>query len=236
MGMILTDLSRNLAGEYHYRKALELHQPVGKLCANLGLNLRNQGKLDEAEKYYRMAMELEPDNITSLLGWVKVEEARRDFDRAWELLHQVEALAPEMMNWQSCVRPCTVVPRNMTRHSRSWRKLKPESTKTSWGPACFLSLAGHWTSSDAMTRPLLPTTRPTGKSSRAARGAYNEEVPRKQAVRLKRFFNRKRLQILPRATTTYRLSLTPVYHRLSAFRHDHDRTNPHGPSCHLCRG
>ena len=91
MGMILTELNRPLPGEFHYRKALSLHGPVGKLCANLGLNLKNQGKVEEAEEWYRQAIELEPDNMESCMGWVRLEEARRNVDRAWELLKTVES-------------------------------------------------------------------------------------------------------------------------------------------------
>ena len=94
MGMILTEQHRLPAGEYHYRRALELHPPVGKLCANLALNLKQQGKVEEAEAFYRQAMELEPDNADSLLGWVRLEEARASIDRAQELLDQAEALRP----------------------------------------------------------------------------------------------------------------------------------------------
>ncbi len=88
-GMILTERNRLLAAEHHYRKALELHQPVGKLCANLALNLKRQGKLDEARAFYQQAMELEPDNVDSLLGWSDLEEVARNIKRAFELLDQV---------------------------------------------------------------------------------------------------------------------------------------------------
>jgi tetratricopeptide (TPR) repeat protein len=95
MGMILTEQHRTPAGEFHYRRALELHPPVGKLCANLGLNLKQQGKVEEAERFYRQAMELEPENVDSLLGWVRLEEARANIDRAQELLDQAETLRPK---------------------------------------------------------------------------------------------------------------------------------------------
>lgn len=94
LGMILTDIGRSLAGEYHYRQALELHDPVGKLCANLALNLRQQGKLDESEQWYRKAADMEPENISTLMGWIKLKEVQRDFDVAWKLLDKATALKP----------------------------------------------------------------------------------------------------------------------------------------------
>ena len=88
LAMILTDIGRPLAGEYHYRQAIKLHEPVGKLCANLALNLRQQGKLDESEQWYQKAAEMEPENISTLLGWIKLKEVQRQFDDAWELLEK----------------------------------------------------------------------------------------------------------------------------------------------------
>ena len=95
MGMILSDTSRLQAGEFHYRKALELHGPVGKLCANLGFNLKGQGKIDEADKLYQQAVELEPDNTASIMGWIKLKEANRQIDEAWKLLKKLEVNIPK---------------------------------------------------------------------------------------------------------------------------------------------
>jgi len=201
MGMILTDVGRSLPGEYHYRKALELHKPVGKLCANLGLNLRNQGKLDEAEKYYRMALELEPDNVASLLGWVKLEEARQDFDRARELLARAEAMSPD--NDELAVIRATL-------HSRAreydkalaeLEKIIARTDEDKLGPGLFLELGVTLDKLGRYDEAFAAYDTANRQIIASGRGTYNEEGPRKQAVRLKGFFNRKRMQILPRATT-----------------------------------
>jgi tetratricopeptide (TPR) repeat protein len=200
MGMIFTDQGRSLSGEYHYRKALELHQPVGKLCANLGLNLRNQGKLDEAEKYYRQAMELEPDNITSLLGWVKVEEARREFDRAWELLHRAEAMQPD--SGDIILNRATLFSR-AREYDKALAELdRLEALNDGGEPGqgyCLergrtLDKLKRYDEAFAMYDKANELIRTSG------RGTYDEEYPRKQANRLKHFFKRSRMQILPRAT------------------------------------
>jgi tetratricopeptide (TPR) repeat protein len=95
LGMILTDSYRYQAGEFHYRRALALHGAVGKLCANLGLNLKFQGKLEEAERLYRQAAELEPDNSDTLMGWVRLAEVQRDTEHAWALLERVRQFRSE---------------------------------------------------------------------------------------------------------------------------------------------
>ncbi len=95
MGMVLTDLNRLPPGEYHYRRALALHRPIGKLCANLALNLKNQGRLEEAQTLYQQAAELEPENIDTLLGWAGLKQAARDLPGAWDLLEQTRERAPK---------------------------------------------------------------------------------------------------------------------------------------------
>lgn len=95
MGMILTETNRTLAGEWHYRRALELSGPQSRLCANLANNLKNQGKMDESEYYYREAVRLEPKNYGAIMGWARMEEARRNFDRSWELIEEAGKLVKE---------------------------------------------------------------------------------------------------------------------------------------------
>jgi len=92
MGALFTEANRNRSGEHHYRNAIELKGPDTRLYSNLAVNLKQQGRMDESEEYFRKAVELEPKNIHSLMGWVRMEEARQNFDQAWELLEQAEKL------------------------------------------------------------------------------------------------------------------------------------------------
>lgn len=200
MGMIFTDQGRNLPGEYHYRKALELHPPVGKLCANLGLNLRNQGKLDEAEQYYRQAMELEPDNVASLLGWVRLEEARRDFDRAWELLHRAEELQPD--NNDIILSRVTLFSR-----AREYDKALAELDRLEaggdggeQGPGYYLERGRTLDKLKRYDEAFAMYDKANTLIRASGRGDYDEKHSRMQAQRLKGFFKRSRMRILPRAT------------------------------------
>jgi len=86
MGMILTEANRPQVGEYHYRKVLELtggREPI--VLANLAWNLKNQGKMAEARALYEEAAGKAPDVLQTLLGWARMEEADRNFDKEFVL-------------------------------------------------------------------------------------------------------------------------------------------------------
>jgi tetratricopeptide (TPR) repeat protein len=95
MGMVMTEANRPQIGEYHYRKVLALTQrrdPI--LLANLAWNLKNQGRMAESRDLYEEATAVGPEVLQTLLGWARMEEADRNFDRAAELLDRAERLAP----------------------------------------------------------------------------------------------------------------------------------------------
>jgi len=95
MGIVMTEANRPKVGEYHYRKVLELtgrrDPPV---LANLAWNLKNQGRIDESRELYEEA-DGENVELTTLLGWVRMEEADRNLDRASALLDRAEQIAPD---------------------------------------------------------------------------------------------------------------------------------------------
>lgn len=95
LGMIHGDLQQPEIAEFHYRQVLQLHEPVAPICANLANVLWAMGRLDEAETFFRHTLYLDPQNIEGLLSWVRMEEARRNFDRARELLDRAEAIRPD---------------------------------------------------------------------------------------------------------------------------------------------
>lgn len=95
MGMILTETHRPQAGEYHYRRVLELtavRDPI--LLANLGWCLKNQGKMEEARSLYCESVAAAPNVPQTLIGFARLEEADRNFDAASDLLDRAERIAP----------------------------------------------------------------------------------------------------------------------------------------------
>ncbi|HJU15190.1 MAG TPA: sulfotransferase [Stellaceae bacterium] len=95
MGMIMTEANRPQIGEFHYRRVLELsgrRDPI--VLANLAWNLKNQGKMAESRRLYEEAATQQPAVLQTLLGWARMEEADRNFDRAALLLDRAERLEP----------------------------------------------------------------------------------------------------------------------------------------------
>src|SRR6516165_5944894 len=95
MGMIMTEANRPRVGEHHYRKVIALsnrRDPI--VLANLAWNLKNQGRIAEARSLYEEATAGGPEILQTLLGWARMEEADRNFERASELLDRAQKLAP----------------------------------------------------------------------------------------------------------------------------------------------
>lgn len=96
MGMILTEAQRAHVAEFHYRRALELSENRDAiLLANLAWNLKNQGRMEESRTLYEESLAAAPTIHQTLLGWARMEEADRNFERAAELLDKLEAIAPD---------------------------------------------------------------------------------------------------------------------------------------------
>lgn len=200
LGMILTDNGKSLAGEYHYRKAMELHKPLGKLCANLALNLRQQGKLEESEQWYRKATEMEPDNIASLLGWIKLEEVRRNFDKAFELLDKVQTLSPET---PAILHMRSGLLKRMKRYGDAIETLdKIERTKkdlAEMGPGYFQERAQILDKMERYDEAFENYQKSNELICKTGRGTYRREQAENMAVRLKGFFTASRYSLMPRS-------------------------------------
>jgi tetratricopeptide (TPR) repeat protein len=95
MGLMLTETNRALAGEYHFRKVIELAGENSRVATNLANCLKQQGKVEESEQWYAKAVALGDRNIGALIGWARLEEANRNIPKAWELLKKAEAIAPQ---------------------------------------------------------------------------------------------------------------------------------------------
>ncbi|HEY7642966.1 MAG TPA: sulfotransferase, partial [Steroidobacteraceae bacterium] len=87
-GTILSQLNDLPPGEWHFRRAIELGGEQAPFLANLALNLLQQGRTDEAETSFARAHELAPDDFRTLAYWSKLREVRGDHAGAWDLLER----------------------------------------------------------------------------------------------------------------------------------------------------
>src|SRR5438552_1610804 len=92
MGLLLSQRGRPAAGEFHFRRVIELDGEKPVVANNLAYCLKLQGKVEESERWYRKAVQMAPDDASVWIGWSKLEEARRNIPKAWELLKRAEKL------------------------------------------------------------------------------------------------------------------------------------------------
>jgi Tfp pilus assembly protein PilF len=92
-GTILSQLNDLPSGEWHFRRAIELGGEQAPFLANLALNLMQQGRTDEAEACYAQAHALAPGEFRTLAHWSKLREVRGDHSGAWDLLERAKRVA-----------------------------------------------------------------------------------------------------------------------------------------------
>jgi Flp pilus assembly protein TadD len=98
MGLLLSQRGRPAAGEFHFRRVIELDGEKPVVANNLAFCLKLQGKVDESEEWYRKATQMAPDDAGIWVGWSKLEEARRHIARAWERVREPEHRRPDEAN------------------------------------------------------------------------------------------------------------------------------------------
>jgi Flp pilus assembly protein TadD len=93
-GTILSELNDLPAGEWHFRRALELGGEQAAVLSNLALNLMQQGRTEEAEASYARADHIAPNDWRTLAHWARLCEVRGDLPQAEKLLERARTLAP----------------------------------------------------------------------------------------------------------------------------------------------
>jgi tetratricopeptide (TPR) repeat protein len=96
LAMVLTGVHRPQPGEFHYRRVLSLtgkRDPI--VIANLAWNLKKQGRFEEARRLYQESVSANPRVRQSLLGWARLEEADGRFEAAGSLLDLIDRLFPD---------------------------------------------------------------------------------------------------------------------------------------------
>jgi Flp pilus assembly protein TadD len=94
IGTVFSELNRLAAGEWHFRRALELAGPDCETLTGLALNLTRQQKAAAADELYAKALALEPHNVRTMAYWAKLHEVRGEFEQARQLLDLALTIQP----------------------------------------------------------------------------------------------------------------------------------------------
>ena len=200
MGLILTETNRAVAGEFHFHRAIEIAGENTRVASNLANCLKTQGKVEESEIWYRKATELEPKNAGAWLGWARLEEVRRNFARAWELLAEAEAIAPEMPDI-SLTRAVLYGREKKNEEAVEELSKSNEGDKARHIPAVALLERGRlYDKMDRFDEAWADYTEGKRLCREVQGRVYNAEIAKDLVERLKRFFTRQRMSLLPRAS------------------------------------
>ena len=198
MGLILTETNRALAGEYHFRKAIEIAGENTRVDTNLANCLKTQGKVEESEQWFEKATGFDAKNIGAWLGWCRLEEARRNIPRAWELLHKAESVAPASADL-SLTR--AVLYGREKKNEEAVQELSRSQAEGKLQQMSAIALLERGRLYDKMDR-FDDAWADYVEGKRICRDVqgrrYNEQIAKDLVERLKRFFTRQRMSILPR--------------------------------------
>jgi Flp pilus assembly protein TadD len=198
LGMVLTEANRPQPGEYHYRRVIELsggRDPI--LLANLAWNLKNQGRMAESRRLYEESAAAAPEIVPTLLGWARMEEADRNFDRAAEVLSRAEALAPDD---PGILLTRAVLHGRTNDHARALAMLdRAREGRDELGPNELLEKGRLLDRLGRRDEAFAAFAE--GKRQCRERGGlvYQADAARQLAERLRAFFTEARLRTLPRA-------------------------------------
>lgn len=200
MGMVLTETNRPQFGEFHYRRALELadrRDPM--LLVNFALNQKNQGKMEEGRRLYEEATAGAPDVVHTLLGSARLEEADRNFAAADALLDRAEALAPgnqHVLLLRAVVHGRT---RSYDAALAALESIAAQREGGTLGPAELLEKGRLLDRMGRYDEAFAAFDDGKRRLRELSGHAYLADHARELAARLKGFFTRERLGILPRA-------------------------------------
>ncbi len=198
MGLMLTETNRAPAGEYHFRKAIDLAGENSRVATNLANCLKQQGKVEESEKWFARATELAPNNVDAWVGWSRLEEARRDIPKAWDLLKKGEASAPPGAEFS--LARAILYGREKKNEEAIAELSKTQSASGSQLTAVALLERGRLYDKVDRFDEAWADYVEANRLCREVQGrVYAEGLARNLVERLKNFFTRTRMSILPRA-------------------------------------
>jgi tetratricopeptide (TPR) repeat protein len=198
MGLMLTETNRALAGEHHFRKAIELAGENSRVDTNLANCLKAQGKVEESEEWFSKAVALGPRNVGALLGWARLEEARRSFPKAWELLQKVEEIAPDAPDLSLTRAVLYGREKKNEKAVAELSKSKSEGQKQQMTAVALFERGRLYDKMDRFDEAWADFTEANRLCREVQGRVYGEAMASNLAERLKSFFVRSRMSLLPR--------------------------------------
>lgn len=199
MGMAMTEAQRPVLGEYHCRRALDLSGGrIPLVLANLATCLKNQGRVAEARELYREADDRQPGNRQTLLAWAQLEEADRRLDAATAILDGLERLGPPS--------PAATLTRaailgRQKRHGEAVALLDGIGSARPLRPLERLERGRQLDKMGRYDEAWADFAAGKRLMREATGQAYPDAEIEAEFARLKAFFTRARLDLLPRAGT-----------------------------------
>ena len=203
-GMLLSESNDLPSGEFHFRRALELGGGQSTFLTNLAINLMRQGRLDEAESAFARADQAAPGDLSTLAHWSKLYELRGDLERAQQMLDRAQqGASPEAVN---LLRSNYLA--RQGRHAEALAILERESALNGDALLERGRLYDRLGRFEEAWRDFVD-----GKARLAAEGgglSYDARAVETFFARLKRFFVRSNLELLP-ATTRRAETPQPIF-------------------------
>ncbi len=193
-GTILSELNDLPSGEWHFRRALELAPGQAHSCLNLAINLMKQGRTAEAEPLFARADALAPGDVNTLAHWSKLYEVQGDLGRAREKLER--AVAASSADDVNLLRVSYLA--RERRHAEALAILDAAPVLNGDAQLERGRLNDRLGRYEEAWRDFTE-----GKRKLAAEGGgleYRADAVETFFGRLKRFFGRTNLELLPRAT------------------------------------
>ena len=198
MGLVLTESHRPAIAEYHYRRALELsgsRNPA--VLANFALCLKNQGKMHAARALYQESLTADPDQMHTLLGLARLEEADRNLTAALDLLDRAAALQPNNPN--ALLVRATVLGRKRDAPAALAVLDQIAAANAALGPSEYIEQGRLLDQIGRYDDAFGAYTEAKRRLREVSGNQYQAEYAAARIARLKNFFTAKRLRALPTA-------------------------------------
>lgn len=192
LGVVLSEANDLSSGEWHLRRGLDLAPAHVECCVNLAINLTRQGRTDEAELLFARADALSPGKLEVLAQWSRLREFQGDLRQAEELLERAAAASsPRDVELLRVI--------YLARGGRHQEALAILEAATELGGEAQLERGRLYDRLGRHTEAWRDWVQAKAKLATQAGSEYQSRAVETFGARLKQFFVRASVELLPRA-------------------------------------